>query len=344
MSYQRGLAAINLEPTDKIPHTEYLFNRNYILEKTGLDYDDPQESGKAFQAIATHLDFDFVWSTFGYDFGVPRANMGRAKYRENEVPQAAYYPFKTVEEVLSYDPYEQSDKIPSMEELTEAVRRSYENGCAAYPGCVFPGGFYNSVFTWHIVTFGWELFLEAAMEDMERFDKVMESFFKITMMVVDAHIAAKVPLFICHDDIVWASGTVFRPEWMREYVFPRHKIMWTKLREAGIKVLFCSDGNFDEYVDDLVDAGAEGFIFEPLTSLEYIVEKYGKTHVIVGNADCRILMSDDPEKIRAEVKRCMDLGRDCPGFFMAVGNHIPYNISVAAIDCYIEAYEEMAAR
>jgi uroporphyrinogen-III decarboxylase len=224
------------------------------------------------------------------------------------------------------------------------VRASWENGSKAYPNAVFPGGFYNSVFTWHIVTFGWDLFMLAVMDDMERFDKVMESFFKITMMVVEAHIAAEVPYFICHDDIVWASGTAFRPEWMRKYVFPRHKRMWAPLKEAGIKVLFCSDGNFDEYVDDLVDAGAEGFIFEPLTSLDYIVEKYGKTHVIIGNADCRVLMSEDPEQIRAEVKRCMDLGRPCPGFFMAVGNHIPFNIPIPAVDCYMEAYEEMAER
>jgi len=344
MSYERGLAALNLEPTDRVPHTEYLFNRNYILEKTGLDYDDPEQSGRAQQAIASYLDYDFIWSTFGFDFGVPRANMGRAKYREDEVPQAAFYPFKTVEEVLSYDPMRQATNIPSMDSLTAAVRGSYQAGQAAYPTAVYPGGFYNSVFTWHILTFGWELFIQAAMDDMERFDKVMEGFFEITMMVVDAHIAAKVPLFVCHDDIVWASGTVFSPEWMRRYVFPRHKRMWDKLRDAGIKVLFCSDGNFDEYVDDLADAGAEGFIFEPLTDLAYVTEKYGKTHAIVGNADCRILMSDSPEPIRAEVKRCMDLGKPCPGFFMAVGNHIPYNVPVSAIECYVEACEQMGGR
>ena len=30
-------------------------------------------------------------------------------------------------------------------------------------------------------------------------------------------------------------------------------------------------------------------VFEPVTSLERIVGRYGRTHVIVGNADCRIL-------------------------------------------------------
>jgi len=344
MSYQRGLAAISLEMPDKVPHTEYISDRQYIIEKLGLDMDSPEDAGKVGPALARYLDYDFIWSTFGYDFGTPRAHMGRARYSETETLTRAYYPFDTVEEVLSYDPYAQADKLPSIEELTEAVRGSYEAGKAAYPEAIFPGGFYNTIFTWPILTFGWDLFMQAAMDDMDRFDKVMESFFKITMMVVEAHIRAQVPYYLCHDDIVWASGTVFAPEWMRTYVFPRLKRLMTPLREAGIKVWFCSDGNFDEYVDDIADCGAQGFIFEPLTSLEYIVEKYGKTHVIVGNADCRVLMSNDREKIRAEVKRCMDLGKPCPGFFLAVGNHIPFNVPIQAVDWYMEAFEEMRGR
>ena len=37
---------------------------------------------------------------------------------------------------------------------------------------------------------------------------------------------------------------------------------------------------------------------------------------------------EDAELIRAEVERCMSLGRNCPGFIMAVGNHIPPNTPV----------------
>ncbi len=164
------------------------------------------------------------------------------------------------------------------------------------------------------------------------------------MMVVQAHVNAEVPVFLCHDDIVWAAGTVFSPEWMRKHVFPRHKRLWAPLLEAGIKVLFCSDGNFDEYIDDIAEAGAQGFIFEPLTDLEYITGKYGQTHVIVGNIDSRILQNGTPDQIRADVKRCADLGRDCPGFFFAVGNHIPFVVPIPSVECYLEAIDEMGRR
>jgi hypothetical protein len=343
MSYERGRAAIGLEMPDTIPHTEYISHRQFTIKVTGYDPENPSEGGLAGPALAKALDFDFIWSTYGWDFKTPRAHMGRAKYYETEVPYEAYYPFHTVEEVLSYDPLERAS-IPSMEELTADVRRAWEGGQAAYPDAVFPGGFYNTVFTWPILTFGWELFMEAAMDEPDRFDQVMEGFFQLSMMIVEAHVRAEVPLFLCHDDIVWASGPVFSPAWMRKYVFPRHKRMWAPLREAGIKVLFCSDGNFDAFVDDLADAGAEGFIFEPLTDLRPIVEKYGKSHVIVGNVDSRILQFRGPEEIRREVRRCADLGRDCPGFFFAVGNHIPFTVPIPSVECYLEAIREYGRR
>jgi uroporphyrinogen-III decarboxylase len=116
------------------------------------------------------------------------------------------------------------------------------------------------------------------------------------------------------------------------------------LQEAGVRILYCCDGDFTAFIDDLAEAGCDGFLFEPYTSLERIVERYGQTKVIIGNVDTRILTFGDADKIRAEVKRCADLGRDCPGYFFAVGNHIPYNVPVASIECYLEAIHKMGKR
>jgi hypothetical protein len=343
MSYERGRKAIDLEMPDRIPHTENISHRRFIMQVTGLDPEDPQAAGGAGPALAKALDYDFIWSTFGYDFCLPRADMGRAKFYETETPWESHYPFKTEEEVLSFDPLAAAT-LPSLEELTRLVRESWENGCRAYPDAIFPGGFYNTVFMWPILTFGWELFMAAAMLDPDRFEKILDGFTEISLMVVQAHIKAEIPVFLCHDDIVWASGTVFAPEWMRKYIFPRHRKLWTPILEAGIKLLFCSDGNFTEYLDDLAEAGVQGFILEPLTSLETIVERYGQTHVIIGNIDSRILQTGTPEAIRREVKRCADLGRDCPGYFFSVGNHIPYVVPIPSIVCYLEACEEYGRR
>jgi hypothetical protein len=343
MSYQRGWQAIHLQMPDRIPHTEYLFHRPFIKKVTGYDFEDASQEGMALSTIAAALDYDFIWSTYGRDWGLPETDMGRAKYYETESPWHASYPFTSVEEVLDFNPLEVAD-LPTMEVLTSSVREYYERGQKAYPDAVFPGGFYNSVFTWNIKTFGWELFMVAAKTDLKRFEQILDQFTQISMMVVEAHIHAEIPVFLCHDDIVWASGPVFSPAWMRELIIPRLRRLWMPLREAGIKVLFCSDGKFDEFVDDLVEAGAQGLILEPLTDLKYIVERFGQTHVIIGNADSRILQYGSTDEIRAEAKRCADLGRDCPGYFFAVGNHIPYTVPIRSVECYLEACDEFGKR
>ncbi|MBI4927006.1 MAG: hypothetical protein HY835_04520, partial [Anaerolineae bacterium] len=73
-------------------------------------------------------------------------------------------------------------------------------------------------------------------------------------------------------------------------------------------------------------------------------QKYGKTHVFIGNADTRVLLSGSREDIRAEVERCMTIGKPYPGFFMAVGNHIPSNTPLESVLYYLQVYEELSRR
>ena len=40
----------------------------------------------------------------------------------------------------------------------------------------------------------------------------------------------------------------------------------------------------------------------------------------------------------------MNIGSDCPGFFLAVGNHIPANVPVENAIYYNQCYEELAWR
>ena len=89
---------------------------------------------------------------------------------------------------------------------------------------------------------------------------------------------------------------------------------------------------------------SSGFVLEPTTDMAYIAERYGHSHFFIGNADTRILLSGSKAAIRAEVERCMAIGKDKPGFFLAVGNHIPANTPVEACLYYNEVYEELSVR
>ncbi len=72
--------------------------------------------------------------------------------------------------------------------------------------------------------------------------------------------------------------------------------------------------------------------------------RYGTTHFFVGNADTCVLLSGTRDQIRSEVERCMSIGKACPGFIMAVGNHIPANTPVESALHYNEVYNKLSKR
>jgi uroporphyrinogen-III decarboxylase len=192
--------------------------------------------------------------------------------------------------------------------------------------------------------FGWEMLLLAAGTDPVRFGALANRYASWMQQYFEALAEAEVPVVMVHDDIVWAAGPIFRPAWYREYVFPNYRKYFAPLLDSGKRILFCSDGDFTPFVDDIAATGVHGFAFEPLTDLATVVEHYGQTHVIVGNVDTRVLLNGSRAAIRAEVERCMSLGRACPGYFMAVGNHIPPNTPVESALYYNQVYEELCWR
>ena len=344
MSYERGWQAISLDMPDRIPHTEYVSHWPYVRKVTGLDPRDPEQAGEAMRRLVELWDFDFLWMNLAPPHQPRLTHMGSCHWYEGqETPDDRDYRFRDPQEVLDFDSVERIG-VPDVEELVPYFQSAWRSAQDAHPTCVVPGGYYNTIFSWCILTFGWEMFLSAAALDEDRFDQVLEGFFRVSYASYRAQSMTDMKAFICHDDIVWTQGAVCHPRWYREHVFPRYRRLWAPLKDEGIKVLFCSDGDFTEFVDDIADAGADGFIFEPMTDLEYVVRHYGQTHVIIGNIDCRVLMRGTRDDVFAEVRRCADLGRDCPGYFFAVGNHIPYNIPIENVEAYAEAIRVLGRR
>jgi len=346
MSYERGWAALNLKMPSTIPHTEYCSHPKLVKYITGLDPGDKEKGTEAWRRFYRLTDYDLLWvSNDGPDWKGRTTCMGHAVFQEDgsDYNPNIHCPFEDPQEVLDFDPVAEYG-VPDVEERARYFEEFYQKGQGENPTLVFPGGYYKTIFSACIHAFGWEMFLSSAPLDEERFDKVLEGFFQISLANYKAWARTSIKAFICHDDIVWTSGPVFHPNWYRKHIFPRYKRLWSVLKKEGIKVLFCSDGNFDEFVDDLVDAGADGFIFEPLTSLERIAEKYGKTRVIIGNIDTRILSFGTREEIFKEVKRCVDAGKNCPGYFFAVGNHIPHNVPLKNALYYLDLIKKFPRR
>ena len=352
MSYEDGWAAINLEMPARIPRTEYSAESHWDLIKTVTGIDVRVESSEEVKERARvefmrAWQYDFFWSTLisHDDLGEWCTDMGHAEYAAGGVDRrdTIYCPFPDAEQVLNFDPWEQLGEKDGAE-LTHRFEGHYRSSRQAHDFGVNMTGVYITLISGFIGLFGWEMLLLAAGTDPQRFGALANRYASWIQQYYDALSEADVPVVMVHDDMVWASGAIFRPSWYREYVFPNYARFFAPLIESGKKVLFTADGNYGAFVDDLAATGIHGFVLEPLTALEPIVERYGQTHVLVGNADTRVLLTGSKAQIRAEVERCMTAGRSCPGFFMAVGNHIPANTPVESAIYYNQVYEELCRR
>jgi uroporphyrinogen-III decarboxylase len=195
-----------------------------------------------------------------------------------------------------------------------------------------------------IEIFGWDMLLLAAGLDPVGFGEVANRYAAFISQYFEALAAADVPVVMIHDDIVWSSGPFISPKWYRQFIFPNYKKLFRPLIDSGKKIIYTSDGSFTKFIDDIADCGVHGFVMEPTTDMAYIAEKYGKTHVFIGNADTRFLLSGTREEIKTEVERCMAIGKPYPGFFLAVGNHIPANTPADNVLYYMDCYEKLNQR
>lgn len=354
MSYEYGWAALNLDMPENVPRTEYSAGKHWALIQavTGIEVNADssdkvkEKAQKAFRG-PEGWDFSFFWSTLitSKDFGDVRTSMGHAVYADGgtDYDDNIQSPFKEPEEVLAFDPWSALGK-KDHNELVQRFEQHYKENCKAYPHGVNMTGTYVTCISGLIDLFGWDLLLLAAGIDAEGFGNLANRYASWIQQYFNALGDADVPCVMVHDDIVWSEGAFIHPDWYRMYVFPNYKKFFAPLLDSGKKIIFTSDANYTEFIDDIAACGVNGFVMEPMTDMKYIAEKYGKTHVLIGNADTRILLNGTKEDIRAEVKRCMDIGKSCPGFFMAVGNHIPANTPVENALYYNEVYMEMCKR
>lgn len=261
--------------------------------------------------------------------------------------------FRTREEVLAFSPLAQGDftDIPVVESRDYSdEERLYQQWRAHFPaehGERAPEGstamisFYNTMFMWPLLTFGWELFLQTCLDP--GFARIMDEFAEINRRVFRCFARLPVNFVLCHDDIVTPRGLICSPAWMRRYIYPRYEEFWGMLRAAGKEVLFMTDGRADPAVADIMACGARGIITEPYTDFKAIARRY-ENCFLAGEGDNRVLMGDDATAIERMVRSMVQTARMTGGYMMCIGNHIPWNVPPSAIKRYLDLSRELACR
>lgn len=352
MSKKRALRAMSLESTDRVPCQEWIDHPEYIKKITGIDpFEQPTE---AVVKLLKVLDIDWY-------VGIPEKSRkfkdGETSKTEEGIKYTEWgftgsqwedeHIFKDEEEVLSYNPF--TDTSGRVRIVTEKYRQERIDDCLKGQPLVgdstlVTGLYYTTLFQSFILSFGWELFLITAKLEPERFKRTIELFTQFSIRNVEEWVAADTDVIFCHDDLSLSRGLVFPREWYTENIFPNYERIFEPIKKAGKKLIFVSDGNYSELIDDLFAVGVDGLIVDNYVNMEPVIEKYGKSKVICGNVDSRILTEGSMEDVRKEVKRCMDLGKKYPGYFIRAAGDLPHNIPLENIECYFNSCKELGKR
>ena len=337
MSTQTALDNIWLRPCDRWGHTQYSmgYHPDYLERRAGVDRTHPQYAQRAYDA----LEFDLHWST---DDGLVdwatagrTTDMGHAAYAADgsDRRQAQPCPFTEQLQVWTFDAVAEYG-LPDFNTQVAAYERAVQSARQRAPEQLTTGGYYKTIVSGAIQTFGWEILLLGAA-DPSKMERVFDSFFRRALFFMQAWAQTSAEVLIQHDDFVWTQGPFMYPEIYRRVIIPRYAELWRVVHAAGKKVLFCSDGDFTAFVDDLAEAGADGFIFEPCMDFGQMAERCGQSHCLVGSfVDCRDLTFDDWDKVQRDLDRTFAALQKCRGAILSTGNHLPPNIPAPMLDRY----------
>jgi len=358
MSLQLGLEVLNPSYRgERIPVLEHFYccSREVVRHLTGFDPLAPGGPGlnHIYCTLVEKLEIDLFWGsavpptddtqTFDWSDGetiktvngrtfVQWGVFGTSSQEDGRhflhIPKPA-----TLDEALQFDPLKYFPETADDYARRFTEEYSHRQVRTGGTGYAIPSH-YTTTFHGPLGVLGFEMLCEAGLEE-DDFAELVKRFVEISERITSGW--SRVPgvkAFILHDDLTISSGPIFHPDWYRRHIFPHYPRIFKPLKDAGIPIIFTSDGNCSMFVDDIFAAGADGLNFEYLVPLRPLVERYGDK-ILIGNLNSHTLAGGPIEKIEAETRECIEIGKHAPRFVMNVGGGLTHDISVQNMDVYL---------
>ena len=191
---------------------------------------------------------------------------------------------------------------------------------------------YGTLVTRATIEFGWEPFLIASALEPERFARILDRFGEASLAVVKGWARTEgVELIVVHDDIAGTRGLLLSPTFLRRTVFPWYARLFDAAHDGGRKVLYISDGNYAEALDDLLRLGPDGFYVES-SSMDpgQFMARAGRDKLYLLKTNNQTVDVGTPEQIRQELMRLRALHQEFPGMMIYRGGARPPPANVSA--------------
>jgi hypothetical protein len=302
----RVLAAANHEERDRVPVWDHLDNQAVFGHFKRPGDDSYQAVGRAYNALGIDV-------CRGYGNG-----MTRTITREDTAIES---PEELIAEIQQWEDFEDWTDFAS-----ELIEHYYWMRNIFAPRTIYvPSG--GTGLTELYTTIGFERFSIWLHDHPELIADALRYYAELNTRWTDLVARERLcPLIFIGEDIAANHGLLFRPSWLRKHFITYLKRICHPLAETGIKIIFHSDGNTMEILDELIDAGIDGLHpIEPAAGMDlaYLKCHYGENLILVGGVDAnKTLPFGTKAEIQAAVEKCIKTAGRGGGYFIGSSGEI----------------------
>jgi uroporphyrinogen decarboxylase len=321
----RIMAAMNHEEGDRVPIWDCIDNPAVIehFSDPGDDFDTAMV--KVFHGLGIDLCRGY-WKAFSQEQN--GASWGDDHSEWSVSGQSAWrtkFPIKSLEDLKRYQPPQVTPEVEAWIRTAWIDDIKHKQELLAPYTMYIPGngcGFHACYGEMGQVLFSYAIY--DARDDLER---ALEGHTQLAVAYAKAAAEANLcPMYFIGDDVAYKGATLFSPQFLRETFIKSLARTIEPLKNAGIKVIFHSDGYIMDIIEDLIEAGIDGLNpIEPIAGMDIglLKRRYGNKLIMVGNVDCsQVLPLGSVEDVIEATKECIRLASPGGGHFIGSSSEI----------------------
>jgi len=340
---ERITRAMNFEEGDRVPIWDYMDNAAALEHFASGETDLLAANVKVYHGLGIDLCRGFGGSYAASRDGEQDCSAEGVVLGviSGQTRWAVRRPINTIDELKAYEPPAPRDieeVRPGWVEWMRKVQAAFAPHTMYVPGCGC--GFHG---TYDMM--GLQLFSYAIYDSPAPVERLIEA--NNAQGVQVAGIAAEEklsPMFFIGDDIAYKQRLMFSPDFLRRTFIRALRNMCEPLRSAGIKVIFHTDGDVTELIDDMIAAGISGLNpIEPMAGMDIgaLKRRYRKELILVGNVDCsQVLPLGSVDEVIAATKECIRQASPGGGHFIGSSSEITPATPLENIVAFYDACRE----
>jgi methylmalonyl-CoA mutase cobalamin-binding domain/chain len=345
---QRLLAAFKRKKVDRVPNFEVLVEDQHVTKLLGrhagntLSFGGDPAKGVSEGEGARPMkapDYIELCNIVGQDAVIVEAIWTPFKKRK---PDGSVGGLIADRSIKSRDDFEKNVVLPDDADIEAKMvfvreyRQALDRSRTKIGLCVLFAAFFQTLYEFVI---GLEDTMKLVYEDREFIDHLLDLSADWCARFSAAAVKNGVDFIWSADDVAFKTGLFLPPQLMRELWLPKLQRIHQPALAAGKPVMFHSDGNVDELVPMLLDAGVD--CLHPLDpyGVDYraVKRRFGDRLCLAGNIDIEFpLAHGTPADVEKDVQAHMEALKPGGGYVCgsshSIVNYIPHDNYIAMLN------------